>query len=112
MTVRSRLRHLFTGRRSDDAYAEGSESDAGVDPKLASSRATGGGHEHLSGDRGSVTGTGATDEFVGQVAGDDLGYAGETGAERRAPAGEAAAPETPDPGPGGSGAGRHRDPLA
>jgi hypothetical protein len=57
-----------------------------MDPALASNRATGGEHVELTGDRGSVTGTGQTGEFVGRVAGDDLGYAGETGAERRAEA--------------------------
>ena len=77
-----------------DEHVDGSESDAGSDPNLASSRATGGDHRHLSGDRGSVTGTGDTDEFVGQIAGDDLGYAGETGAERRAAAAGSTAPTT------------------
>lgn len=47
------------------------------------SRAVGGEHEHHEGDRGSVTGTGVTGEFVGRVAGDDLGHAEPSGAERR-----------------------------
>lgn len=64
----------------------GSGEDVAQDPALASSRATGGDHHELSGDRGSTTGTGRTEEFVGRVAGDDVGYAGETGAERRAEA--------------------------
>lgn len=63
---------------------ESSGEDVAGDPTLASSRATGGEHVDLTGDRGSVTGTGRTGEFVGRVAGDDVGYAGETGAERRA----------------------------
>ena len=76
-----------------------------MDPALASSRATGGEHVELSGDRGSVTGTGRTGAFVGRVAGDDVGYAGETGAERRAEAlreedtdaqGTAAVPPVPE----------------
>lgn len=46
------------------------------DPALASNRDTGGEHTDLTGDRGSVTGTGRTEEFVGRIAGDDLGYAG------------------------------------
>ena len=65
-----------------------------MDPALASNRATGGEHAELSGDRGSVTGTGRTGVFVGRIAGDDVGYAGETGAERRA---EALPTEDTDP---------------
>ena len=70
--------------------------DVAPDPGLASSRATGGEHRHLGGDRGSITGTGETGEFVGQVAGDDLGYAGETGAERRSVT-EESEPRSPGP---------------
>jgi hypothetical protein len=87
MSISSRIQQAFsTQRRNDDA--EGSESDVPVDPALASSRATGGEHVGMTGDQGSVTGTGVPGVFVGRVAGDDLGYAGETGAERRAEAGE------------------------
>jgi hypothetical protein len=51
----------------------------------ALSRATGGGpSDELDAD--ATTGTGAAGTFVGRVAGQDLGYAGETGAERRAAA--------------------------
>ena len=85
MDVWSRLTSWVGGRRADPD-GEGSGEDVASDPALASSRATGGEYVELSGDRGSVTGTGKTDEFVGRVAGDDLGYAGETGAERRAEA--------------------------
>lgn len=35
-------------------------------------------------DAGSTTGTGESGESVGRLAGQDEGYAGETGAERRA----------------------------
>ena len=35
-------------------------------------------------DQASTTGTTPDAEYVGRIAGDDLGYAGETGAERRA----------------------------
>lgn len=77
------LARWFGAGRSDPD-AEGSGEDVALDPALASNRATGGEHEELSGDRGSVTGTGRSETFVGRVAGDDLGYAGETGAERRA----------------------------
>jgi hypothetical protein len=93
MSVWSRIRQSLPTRRPDDD-AEGSESDVPVDPALASSRATGGEDADLDGDRGSVTGTGDTGVFVGRVAGDDLGYAGETGAERRAEAGDSTSHET------------------
>ena len=59
------------------------EDDVDRDDAQALSRATGGGASHMS-DAGSTTGTGESDEFVGRVAGQDVGYAGETGAERRA----------------------------
>ena len=64
--------------------AQLTEQDVGHDPRTVASRATGGAHSELSGDRGSTTGTGETGVFVGQVAGDDPGYAEETGAEARA----------------------------
>lgn len=97
MSAASRLRRWLS-RSGADPHVDRPESDVPIDPGLASSRATGGEHTHLSGDRGSVTGTGNTAEFVGQIAGDDLGYAGETGAERRAEAGDtpAAAPQGSD----------------
>ena len=92
MSAWRRVTGWLGGRRSDPD-GEGSGEDVALDPALASNRATGGEHDDLSGDRGSVTGTGKTGEFVGRVAGDDLGYAGETGAERRAEAlGDAADP--------------------
>ena len=97
MSLTSRLRRWWGGPRADP-QVDRSESDVPIDPALASSRATGGEHTHLSGDRGSVTGTGDTEEFVGQVAGDDLGYAGETGAERRSAAGENTAATSDDHG--------------
>jgi hypothetical protein len=46
-------------------------------------RVVGGEHVHHRGDQGSVTGTGVTGVFVGRIAGDDLGHAGPSGAERR-----------------------------
>lgn len=81
-TVGERVREWFRSFRA----AQSSEQDVGPDTSLVSSRTTGGVHEVLTDDRGSVTGTGDTGTFVGQIAGDDLGYAGETGAERRAEA--------------------------
>ncbi len=63
------------------------EDDVDQDDGQALSRATGGG-DTTGGDSGSTTGTGESDVFVGRVAGQDVGYAGETGAERRAAAAE------------------------
>ena len=69
-----------------------SEPDVEPDPQIASSRDTGGASDHpadqTEGDAPGTTGTGDGEEFVGRVAGRDLGYAGETGAEARAEAGE------------------------
>lgn len=61
------------------------ESDVDTDDAVANSRDTGGGDSD-DGDAASTTGTGPTEEFVGRVAGQDEGYAGETGAEARAAA--------------------------
>lgn len=64
------------------------EGDVGRDDGQALSRATGG----VAGegpDADGTTGTGVSETFVGRVAGQDVGYAGETGAERRAAAAEA-----------------------
>jgi hypothetical protein len=70
-----------------------SEPDIEPDTHLARTRETGGlsdGHpdDGTEGDASSTTGTGESEEFVGRVAGRDLGYAGQTGAEARAEAGE------------------------
>jgi hypothetical protein len=59
------------------------EDDVDRDDAQALSRATGGG-ESDEPDASSTTGTGEAGESVGRVAGQDVGYAGETGAERRA----------------------------
>jgi hypothetical protein len=59
------------------------EDDVDRDDAQAVSRATGGGRSDEP-DAASTTGTGESEEFVGRAAGDDPGYAGETGAERRA----------------------------
>jgi hypothetical protein len=58
------------------------EEDVDRDDGQALSRATGGGDGDAP-DAASTTGTGESEEFVGRVAGQDVGYAGETGAERR-----------------------------
>ncbi len=58
------------------------EDDVDQDDAQALSRATGG-SESDAPDAESTTGTGESETFVGRVAGQDVGYAGETGAERR-----------------------------
>jgi hypothetical protein len=69
-----------------------SEPDVESDPQIARTRETGGVPDHpadsTEGDSPGTTGTADNDEFVGRAAGRDLGYAGETGAEARAQAGE------------------------
>jgi hypothetical protein len=60
-----------------------SEEDVDPHDAQALSRATGGG-ESEEPDAAATTGTGASGTFVGRVAGQDVGYAEETGAERRA----------------------------
>jgi len=60
------------------------EPDVEDDPARVDARDTGGVPDSGKGDQGSTTGTTPDDEYVGRVAGDDPGYAGETGAERRA----------------------------
>ena len=70
-----------------------SEADVAADKNLARTRETGGVTEdhpddRTEGDAPGTTGTGEGEEFVGRAAGRDLGYAGETGAEARAEAGE------------------------
>ena len=64
------------------------ETDVDTDDHVAHSRDTGG-VDNADGkadadDQASTTATSPNPEFVGRVAGDDVGYAGETGAERRA----------------------------
>ena len=60
------------------------EDETDPDDAQALSRATGGVDGSESGDADSTTGTGPSEEFVGRVAGQDEGYAGEQGGERRA----------------------------
>ena len=61
------------------------EDDVDRDGAQALTRAIGGG-ESDEPDASSTMGTGDSAEFVGRVAGQDVGYAEETGAERRAAA--------------------------
>jgi hypothetical protein len=67
------------------------ESDVAADHNVARSRDVGGDHpdrkDRPDPDGESTTGTDENEKFVGRVAGDDAGYAGETGAEARAAGG-------------------------
>lgn len=63
-----------------------SEPDVAADPHTAGSRDIGGQLNPDAPDQSSTTGTTPSSEFVGRVSGDDVGYEGETGAERRAEA--------------------------
>jgi hypothetical protein len=80
------IRTLFERRRARRAVGADREPDVAVDPQVAGSRATGGGAGDGA-DSATTTGTGRSETFVGRVAGEDLGYIGDTGAERRASAG-------------------------
>ena len=62
------------------------QDDVVDDDAQALSRATGGVEQPAAPDQGSTTGTTPSEQFVGRVSGQDVGYAGETGAERRAAA--------------------------
>jgi hypothetical protein len=62
------------------------ESDVQADESQARTRAKGGVADATQPDQHSTTGTTPNDEFVGRVGGQDVGYAEETGAERRAQA--------------------------
>ena len=60
------------------------EDDVPRDDAQALSRESGGVPDEDAPDQGSSTGTTPNEEGVGQAVGQDVGYAGETGAERRA----------------------------
>jgi hypothetical protein len=62
------------------------QDDIGTDPALANSRPIGGDPTQRE-DSGTTTGTGENEEFVGRIAGQDLGYEEETGAEARSQGG-------------------------
>jgi len=64
--------------------ASKAESDVERDDARVNSRDTGGVSDPSKPDQGSTTGTTPDGEYVGRVAGQDVGYAEETGAERRA----------------------------
>ena len=61
-----------------------SERDVEPDENVARTRETGGEPDPDQPDQHTTTGTTPNETFVGRVAGQDVGYAGETGAERRA----------------------------
>lgn len=78
-----------SGRPHDaDSGKDHFEDDAPPDAATATSRATGGEPDAEAPDSNSTTGTTPNETFVGRVSGQDVGYAGETGAERRAAAAE------------------------
>jgi hypothetical protein len=85
---------LAGSRTPMDNSSKDREDDVATDDALANSRDTGGG-DSQDGDAGSTTGTGHSEEFVGRTAGQDLGYAGETGAEARSEANRRADPDRP-----------------
>jgi hypothetical protein len=60
------------------------ESDVADDDAQALQRVTGGAPDAEGEDAQATTGAGPSGSFVGREAGEDAGYAGETGAERRA----------------------------
>lgn len=60
-----------------------SEQDVESDQHQARSRAVGGVNRSQEGDAHGTTSSTGNDLFVGRVTGQDAGYAGETGAERR-----------------------------
>ncbi|RZQ61072.1 hypothetical protein [Amycolatopsis suaedae] len=72
------LRKLMGRPASADA-----ESDVATDPANAGSRVSGGDTGRRGGDAESTTGPGPNDTHVGRVAGQDEGFAGDTGAEAR-----------------------------
>ena len=69
-------------RLLDRLRGRGPVEDVEPDPNLANTRATGG-MPSQAGDAATTTGTGATGGYVGRIAGQDEGFAGETGAEAR-----------------------------
>ncbi|MEV5704160.1 hypothetical protein [Actinoallomurus sp. NPDC052274] len=60
------------------------ERDVPLDEGVANSRDVGGVPDPEEPDQGTTTGTTPNETFVGRVQGQDVGYAEETGAERRA----------------------------
>jgi hypothetical protein len=71
-------------RMVDERGEHKAESDVDPDFQRADSRDTGGVPNEDADDQGSTTGSTPSGEYVGRIAGQDVGYAGETGAEARA----------------------------
>jgi hypothetical protein len=101
-----RIAAWFRRRRVEAATPRAaSESDTGRDSHVASGRVYGGPElpaddPAATGDAEATTGPGRGELFVGRVAGQDLGYAAETGAERRRAGGhdDRAGDEPEEPG--------------
>jgi hypothetical protein len=72
---------MLSDDRSRDEGAR--EADVDGDDAEALSRVTGGAPDADGRDTEATTGSGPSGTFVGRDAGQDVGYAGETGAERR-----------------------------
>lgn len=66
-----------------DSQLHSAESDLADDDAEVTGRPTGGDPDSAGGDSNSTTGPGESGVFVGRTAGQDEGYAGETGAEAR-----------------------------
>lgn len=77
--LRSAIRTIL--RRVDRADRK-PEGDVPTDPAVARSRETGGDPDR-TGTAATTTGPGENETYVGRVAGQDAGYADETGAEKR-----------------------------
>lgn len=75
------LRKLFSRRQPLSSSV--AEADTEDDPAMVRVRPTGGRPSDGRGDDKSSTGPGESETFVGRVEGQDLGYPGEMGAERR-----------------------------
>lgn len=90
-----RCRKAWQGR---SATRRDTESDVSDDPGHAGRRDAGGRATATAADQQGTTGPGRNATFVGRAAGQDLGYAGTTGAEQRAGA-SSAQPGSPDARP-------------
>jgi hypothetical protein len=72
--------------KGDMAGTERKAEDDVQDDRSQVTKPTGGVEDAEQEDQHSTTGTTPSEDFVGRVGGQDVGYAGETGAERRAAA--------------------------
>lgn len=77
--LRSAIRAILGSAGRTERKPEG---DVPTDPAVASSRETGGDPER-SGTDATTTGPGENETYVGRIAGQDAGYADQTGAEKR-----------------------------